>query len=115
MKAIIALALMQSMCPGKSFSPGKWMESDQGGPHITYSRKELGEYSQNTQKFIIYHECGHTHGIGSETKADTYAFHKMKVTKSMIDEICRKFETVDEARPRCANLRKLYNDDNAGR
>lgn len=105
---VIALSVMLGLCPNAHIVrgyDGTQATSDQAQIWADY--EELAGYSRAVQKFIILHECGHTKGLGAETSADAYAFRHMKVTKEMIDEICRVLKTSPADAPRCDNLRKL--------
>lgn len=107
MKALIAVAAMQALCPGAHFHSGTDVSSY--GNSISWNRAELEVSPPEVQRFIIAHECGHSHGIASETGADTYAFKRLHPVRATTDEICRELTAYRDVHrtARCNNLRRL--------
>jgi hypothetical protein len=105
---VLTLAAMQALCPGKHFFAGSDMSA--WTKDISYNKKQLAASPPLVQKFIILHECGHTHGFASEVGADTYAFNHMHPSKAVTNEVCRELTQYDDEhyKARCANLRSLH-------
>lgn len=104
MKGVVVAAAIAALCPGKIPLRGPDIMSDFKGPHIFISA-EFRRYPRDMQSFIYLHECGHTHGIWSETGADAYALSRMRVSPSLADRLCRNLKGDDYYTARCKQIK----------
>lgn len=105
---VLALKAMMALCPLATHFSATNDGTQMFGRHIYVDYGELGPYSPGLQKFAILHECGHMHGNDAEKAADAWAFKHMKVSKLVVDEFCKLMNDDPKDRPRCSNLRRLY-------
>lgn len=118
---------VDTRCPGVGIEWTQWCPGDAVSMRgqMCLFPPFMQVFSENVQRFIVYHECAHAQGIAmgknikaNEVLADKTAFQRGYeegwIDRGTIEDICKSFgkdpesDTHPSAKKRCANVRAWF-------